>query len=175
MNFIFGRLIFFTLLTFSMLSADSGVLDITWPRPNKATLKPVAPYPVVLQEGTKNVHLPVYLTKSMAYDKNMVVVSGANFYSISMELEGASLLFEGDKTFQESVKPNNAEFQKIVKVSSSVEYIEAEGMMTAEFNRHGVNYAITIECESPKTDVRCTQKSLIETLYSGLIMVGGRP
>jgi hypothetical protein len=169
------RLILFITLTLAMLSADSGVLDIQWPRANNATLKPAAAYPAVLRNGTQNVHLPVYLTKSMAYDKNMVVVSGANFYSISFELNGASLLVEGDKTFQDSVQPNNAEFQKIVKISPSVEYIAAEGIMTAEFNRHGVNYAITIECESPKRDKRCSEKTLISKLYNDLIMVGGRP
>ena len=170
------RLIFFTLLTLTLLNGEGGVLDVDWSSIDKnQQQKPSAPYPAVLTEGIKNVHLPVYVTKSYAYDKTMVVVANGNFYSISFELEGASVLFEGDKTFQESVAPENPEFQKIVKQSPPVEYVEAEGIMSAEFNRHGANYVISIECEEPKKDKRCTETGLIKKLYTGLVMVGGRP
>jgi len=175
MHSIFWRLIFFISLSLSFLNGGGGVLDVDWSTIDKSQQKPSAPYPDVLTIGIKEVHLPVYLTKSYAYDENMVVVADENFYSISFELEGASLLFEGDKTFQESVDPTNPEFQKIVKQSPPVEYIGAEGMMTAEFTKHGVNYAITIECEDPKKDKRCSETDLIKSLYNGLAMVGGRP
>lgn len=168
------RLLYFIFISLSYLSAG-GVLDVDWSTIDKSQQKSIAAYPSVLTEGIKNVHLPVYVTKNYAYDKNMVVVSGANFYSISLELQGASLLFEGDKTFQVSVSPTNPEFQKIVKNRANVRYEESEGMMIADFSKHGVNYAITIECEEPKKDKRCMGTTLIESLYSGLTMVGGRP
>jgi len=170
------RLIFFILLSLSLLNAGGGVLEVDWSSISKGQQeKSSAVYPTVLTEGIKNVHLPVYLTKSYAYEKNMVVVADGEFYSISFELEGASVVFEGDKTFQESVSPSNPEFQKIVQETSSVEYVESEGMSVAEFNRHGVNYSVTVECENLKTDKRCTQKNFIQSLYNGLVMVGGRP
>jgi hypothetical protein len=168
------HLLYFIFLSYTFLNTG-GVLDVDWSSIDKSQQKSSAAYPSVLTEGIKNVHLPVYLTKSYAYDKNMIVVSGANFYSISLELEGAYLLFEGDKTFQVSVSPSNPEFQKIVQNSLPVKYEESEGMMMAEFAKHAVNYAITIECEEPKKDKRCTQITLIESLYSELTMVGGRP
>ena len=168
------RLLFFMILSYSFLSAG-GVLDVDWGSIDKSQQKSTATYPSVLREGIKNVRLPVYLTKNHAYDKNMVVVADANFYSISVEIEGAFLLFEGDKTFQVSVNHANPEFQKIVQNLVPVKYEESEGMMMAEFSKHGVNYSITIECESPKKDKRCTQTTLIESLYNGLTMVGGRP
>jgi hypothetical protein len=160
------------------VNAGGGILDVDWGSIDKSQQKPSAAYPSVLTEGIKNVHLPVYLTQSHAYDKNMVVVADANFYSISLDLQGASLLFEGDKTFQVSVNPSNPEFQilqEIVQDSVPVRYEESEGMMMAEFSKHAVNYAITIECEAPKKDKRCTETTLIESLYNGLTMVGGRP
>ena len=169
------RLLLLTILSFSFLNAQSGILDITWPTPNKSHQKASNPYPSVLLSGIKNVHLPVYLTKSMAYDKNMKVVADDNFYSISFVLNGAMVVFEGDKTFQESLPTSNVEFQKIVQSASMVEYIEAEGIMTAEFNKHGVNYSINIECDNPKKDKRCKESSFIETLYNSLVMVGGQP
>jgi hypothetical protein len=77
-----------------------------------------------------------------------------------------------------SVNPSNPEFQilqEIVQDSVPVRYEESEGMMMAEFSKHAVNYPITIECEEPKKDKRCTETTLIESLYNGLTMVGGRP
>jgi len=168
------RLIFFTLFTLTFLNAGGGVLDVDWSSIDNSQQKPSAPYPSVLRDGIKDVHLPVYLSSSYAYDKSMMVVAGENFYSISLKLDGASVVFEGDKTFQESVAPTNPEFQKIVKQTPPVEYVESEGMMIAEFNRHGVNYAITVECDEPKTDGRCTEQSFVQKLYGHLVMVGGR-
>ena len=169
------RYIYLAILSFSLLSAGGGVLPVNWSKINKSQQKPSAPYSKVLREGIKDTHLPVYLSKQFAYDKNMVVVAEKNFYTISMELSGATLSFEGDRTFQESVSPNNPEFQKIVKRSLPVEYLASEGMMTAEYSKNGINYDINIECEEPKKDKRCTEKTFIKRLYNTLVMVGGRP
>jgi len=168
------RLIFFTLFTLTFLNAGGGVLDVDWSSIDNSQQKASVPYPSVLRDGIKDVHLPVYLSSSYAYDKSMMVVAGQNFYSISFSLDGVSVVFEGDKTFQESVAPTNLEFQKIVKQTPPVEYVESEGMMIAEFNRHGVNYAITVECNKPKTDEHCTEKGFIQRIYTNLVMVGGR-
>ncbi len=170
------RYLFLLFISFSFLSANSGVLDVDWSSISKGVQqKPMAPFPKVLTKGVADVRLPVYLSKSLAYNKNMVVVADKNFYTISFELNGATVTFEGDRTFQESVAPTNSEFQKIAKKSAPVEYNLAEGIMSAEFNRHGVNYAISVECEEPKRDKRCKEATFIQKLYRGLIIVGGRP
>ena len=170
------RYIYLFIFSFSILSAG-GVLDVDWSSvaPKSGQQKASAPYPKVLIEGIKDVKLPVYLSSQFAYDKNMLVVADKDFYTISIELENAVVTFQGDRTFQESVAPTNPEFQKITKSSAPVEYLSAEGIMSALFNRHGVNYVINIECEEPKKDKRCTETSLISSLYNSLIMVGGRP
>lgn len=169
------RLIFLN-LSFMLLLQAGGLLDVDWSSVEKsAQQKTSKAYPKVLVEGIKEVRLPVYLSTSFIENKSMVVVADKGFYSISFSLNGATLLFEGDRTYQESVSPKNPEFQKIVQKAGALEISESEGVMVAEFKRHGVNYAISIECENPKTDKRCTQENFIKNLYGSLKMVGGHP
>jgi hypothetical protein len=94
------RLIFLTLFSLILVNAGGGILDVDWSKINKSQQKSSATYPSVLTEGIKNVHLPVYLTKNYAYDKNMVVVADANFYSISLDLQGASYFLRETKPFK---------------------------------------------------------------------------
>lgn len=168
------RLLFSMLLTYTFLNAG-GVLDIKWPSVSAGQQKARASYPKVLVEGTKDVRLPVYLSSSYAYDKNMLVVSDKDFYSISIFLNGAMVLFEGDRTYQESVSPKNPEFSKIIQKRKTVEFSKSEEIMVANFNRHGANYAISVECDKPKTDKRCTKEGFVRDLYNRIVMVGGRP
>ena len=171
------RHIYLFIFSFSILSAGGGVLDVDWSTvaPKSVQQKASAPYPKVLKDGVKDVHLPVYLSRQFAYNKNIVVVADKNFYTISINLDRAIVTFSGDRTYQESVSPNNPEFQKIAKATPPVEYNSAEGIMSAEFNRHGVNYRISIECEDPKKDKGCQKIDLISSLYNSLVIVGGRP
>ncbi len=168
------RLLFFSLCTLIALHAE-GVLEIDWSTVDVSSQQKAFSYPKDLIEGVKNVKLPVYLSAAYIYDKSMVVVSDKGFYSISFVLNGATLLFEGDRTYQESVSPQNLEFQKIVQKTTEVEVSQSEGIMMADFNQHGANYAISVECEKPKTDKRCTDENFIKTLYHDLKMVGGHP
>lgn len=168
------RLLLLTLFLISSLNSDSGILDIKWPKPNPQHQKPSKPYPDVLTKAIKNTKLPVYIPSSYAYDKKMIVVTDENFYTISFLLEGATLMIEGDKTFQQSISTSNQKFQKIMK-SSPIKFIQEEGIMSTDFNRHGVNYTFSVECDKPKTDERCKEESFLKNLYNRLIMVGGRP
>ena len=170
------RYIYLFIFSFSILNAGGGILDVDWSSiASKGQQKTYKPYPKILEEGIKDVHLPVYLSKQYVYDKNMAVVADKNFYTISIDLDEAVVTFSGDRTYQESVSPKNPEFQRIAKASPPVEYNSAEGIMSAMFNRHGVNYSINIECEDPKKDKRCQKVDFISSLYHSLTMVGGRP
>ncbi len=169
------RLLLSTVLLLSSLNAQSGILDIKWPKPNPKQQKPSTPYPNVLTKGIKETRLPVYLPSSFAYDKNMIVVANKNFYTISFILQGATLMVSGDKTFQETISSSNTDFKKMMKPSPAVEFMEEEGMRSANFNRHGANYELLVECEQPKKDKRCKEEGFLRKLYSKLIMVGGRP
>jgi hypothetical protein len=169
------HLLLTTLLLLSSLYAGGGILDVKWPKANPQQQKPSTPYPTVLTQGIKETKLPVYIPSSLAYDKKMVVVADKNFYTISFLLQGATFMVSGDKTFQESISTTNSTFQKMMETSTTVEFMEEEGIRTANFNRHGINYELLIECDNPKKDKRCTEENFIRKLYSKLIMVGGRP
>lgn len=168
------RLLFLLFISYTFLSAGGGVLEINWPKANNIQQKSTTPYPSVLTEGIKEVRLPVYLSSAYIYDKSMVVVADEFFYSISFDLEGAIILFEGDRTFQEKVSPSNPEFQKIMQKSKPVNFSVSEEIRLADFNRHGANYTISVECTKPKRDKRCTEETFIRNLYAGIRMVGGK-
>ena len=169
------RLLLLTIFLFSSLQAESGILDITWPKANAKHQKPSTPYPAVLSNGIANTKLPVYLPSSYVYDKNMAVVSKRDFYTISFTLNSAILMIAGDKTYQENVSKNDPKFKALMKTSSNIEFMQEEGMMSADFNRHGVNYSLLIECDDPKKDTRCTEETFLKDIYKRLIMVGGQP
>ena len=167
------RLLLLTIFLFSNLSAESGILEIKWPKLNPKYQKPAVPYPSVLSNGIENTKLPIYVPNSYAYDNNMIVVANENFYTISFMLDGATFMVSGDKTYQEKISKSDSKAAAIMK-QTSIEFVQAEGMMTTDFNRHGVNYSLLVECDKPKTDKRCTQKNFLKDIYKRLIMVGGK-
>jgi len=167
------RILLISIFLFSFSHAQSGLLDVVWPKPNLKQQKPSIPYPSVLTQGIKNTALPIYIPSNYAYDKKMIVVAEQNFYAISFLLDGAIINISGDKTYQETISSENPEFSAITKNTAPVEYNKAEGIVTANFNKHNVNYILSIECDDPESDQRCTI-SMVSTLYSKLIMVGGK-
>lgn len=168
------HLLFTILLSLSTLCADSGILNISWPSPNPKQEKPSKAYPSLLTEGIKETKLPIYIPNNYVYDEKMIVVADENFYSINFLLKDATFMVSGDRTYQESVSADDVEFKTIAENVSKVEFVHAEGMMTTDFNRHGINYSILVECDKPKTDKRCNDEAFIKELYNRLIMVGGK-
>ncbi|CAA6823559.1 MAG: Unknown protein [uncultured Sulfurovum sp.] len=171
MHLIFATLCLSTLL----LNGGGGVLDVNWSTIQKTQQKSMAAYPKVLVDGIKKVKFPVYLSSNYAYNKEMSVVADKYFYAISFNLDKAMVLFEGDRTFQESVDANSPEFKKIIEKLKPVEFSQSEGVRIASYQRHGVNYSISVECEQPDKDKRCTEETFVKALYSSIIMTGGQP
>ena len=167
------RLLLTTLLLISSLSAESGILDIEWPKIDPKHQKPSTPYPDVLTKGIKDTKLPVYVPSNYAYDKKMGVVADKNFYTISFFIDKATIMIAGDRSFQETISKSDAKFQKVIK-ESPVEFIEDEGVMSTDFNRHGVNYTLSVECEDYTEDKRCKDESFLRNIYNRLIIVGGK-
>jgi len=166
------RLLLITLLLISSLNAESGILDIEWPKIDPAHQKPSIPYPDVLTKGIKDTKLPVYIPSTYAYDKKMVVIADKNFYTISFFIDKAIVMMAGDRTFQETISSTDSKFQKVIQ-PSPVDFVEEEGIMSSDFNRHGVNYTLSIECDDYKTDIRCKEEDFLRNIYNRLILVGG--
>jgi hypothetical protein len=161
------------LFLLSSLHAESGILEIKWPQSNLQQQKPLNPYPTVLTNGIKDTLLPIYIPSSYAYDTKMIVVADKNFYTISFFIDKATVMMAGDKTFQESISISDSKFQKVIH-PSPIEFLDDEGIMSIDFNRHGVNYTLSIECDDYQTDKRCKEEVFLKNLYNRLIMVGGK-
>jgi len=167
------RLLLLPLLFASFLYSQNGILNVSWPILNIEHQKPSVPYPLILTNSIKNTKLPVYIPSSYVYDKQMIVVSDENFYTISFFIKNATIMIAGDRTFQETISNSDMELQRLLK-TSSLEFIQEEGIMNIDFNRHGVNYTLSIECNNPREDKRCTEENFLYKIYNKLIIVGGK-
>ena len=159
-------------LSISELGAG-GLLEVHWPKAKSHNEKVKRTYPTALKQATDTVSLPIYIPRFYVYDKTMSIVSDKNFYTITIFFKGATLMISGDRTYQQKVTSTNKQFQKMMKASPTT-FTQAEGMMTTDFNRHGVNYALVLECDSPKSDKRCTKETFLKQIFNGLIIVGGK-
>ncbi len=166
--------LFLTLLLVlsAQLCAD-GLLDVTWPKPTQQYEKQRKDYPLALKKAVKDITLPVYLPRSYLGDKSLFLVSDANFYTATIILDGAILNITGDRTYQQKVKSGDLKFKKMIK-DKKVTFINAEGIMRSDFNRHNVNYTLEIECDAPKEDARCLQEDFLKKIYHELTLVGGK-
>ena len=156
-----------------MLSAESGLLEVIWPKIDKQQLQMQKAYPSNLKEKVAGVTLPVYIPRRYIYNQTMSIVADASYYTITVHLDKARLMITGDRTYQESVDKADAAFQKMMK-SNTVEFVHAEGMMMTDFNRHGVNYTLMLECDQPKSDKRCSDEKFLRNLYEELTIIGGK-
>ncbi|MCH9741449.1 MAG: hypothetical protein K0U38_11520 [Epsilonproteobacteria bacterium] len=167
-----------TLLTFSMvmltlLNADGGILEVKWPKVDAQHQKVQKAYPEILRKGIAEVKLPVYLPKSYIYNQKMSIIGDENYYAITLYLKGATLFISGDRTYQQKVVSGANKLKTIMK-ASKVAFNHAEGMMMTDFNRHGVNYTLSLECDLPANDKRCNEEAFLRKIYSELTIVGGK-
>jgi hypothetical protein len=161
------------LIAFGLLHAE-GVLEVEWPKPNKQRQKSMKAYPKALKNKIKDVKLPVYLPRYYIYKKEMLIVSDKLFYTATIPLQGATLMITGDRTYQQKVKSDNKQLKANLKAVDT-KFVHTEGMMSTSFNRHGINYSLVLECDSPNKDKRCREDKFLKKIYNGLIVVGGRP
>ncbi len=166
------RFILILLMSYSLIYGG-GLLEVEWPKQTKQHQKSMKAYPKVLKDAIKDVRLPVYLPRGYIYDKSMSIISDENFYAITIFLKGASLMITGDRTYQQKVKSGGEQLKTKMKTVDA-KFIQAEGIMSTNFNRHGVNYSLSIECDSPNRDKRCREDNFLKKLYSELLLVGGK-
>lgn len=164
-------------LTISIVSAEPKVLVIDWPAPQKLKSGMTVlsarsvPYPLGLVDKANEVHLPVYVPSVYAYQKTLQMVGENDFYAVTIPLSKATIFIAGDRTYQQDSSVTASVSASIDEVN----FIRAEGMVSVDFNRHGANYTLSIECDQPDDDQRCTQTDFLQQIYGDLVMVGGQP
>jgi len=162
----------FLLQAMERVEVENGLLQVDLSDPTIQHYKHKRSAPTALQKRLKGVTLPVYLPKRYANSKNIIIVADKNFYNITVPLSKASLMISGDRTFQQKIVSGGENMEKTMKLLDS-KFIISEGIMGVDFSRHGVNYSLSVECENPYKDKRCTRKSFLKGLYNELILVGG--
>jgi hypothetical protein len=128
--------------------------------------------PTPLQKRVSVVAMPVYMPKEFIKNRDITIVADKNFYTISIPLKGALLMISGDRTYQQKVISGGEKLEKMMKLTDS-KFMISEGIMGVDFQRHGVNYSLSVECDDPYEDSRCTKKSFLKKIYNDLILVGG--
>jgi hypothetical protein len=161
------------LSTLTILLLGDGLLEVAWPKNTLLYQKQQKHYPLALKRAIKDITLPLYLPQSYLEDKSLFLVSDANFYTATVTLEGAVLTITGDRTYQQKIKTKNKILKKRIE-DKKVTFNHAEGLMMTDFNRHNINYTLSIECEDPQKDQRCTQEGFLRRVYKELVMVGGK-
>jgi hypothetical protein len=87
-------------------------------------------------------------------------------------------MISGDRTYQERIssKTNKAVANQLkAKMKAlSNKFIKAEGIISVDFQRNGVNYSLILECDSPTLDKRCKEDNFLRKVYNGLVLIGGK-
>ena len=165
------HIIILLLISFYTIFADGGILKVDWSTISTTNQK-LKVIPKELRDKIKDVTLPVYLPNYYINSKNIKVVADKNFYAITVFLKGVRLLVRGDRTYQMAIEDNNHQF-KIEKPSID-KIIHAEGMATIDFQRHGIDYSMVLECDNPDRDKRCREDNFLKDLYRRLSFIGGK-
>ena len=163
------RFILTWLLAFSLLYG--GLLEVEWPKPTKQHQKSMKAYPKALKDKIRDITLPVYLPRYYIYKKEMSIVSDKVFYTASIPIKGATIMITGDRSYQQKIKSKQL---KANLKAVNAKFVRAEGMMSTSFNRHGINYSLVIECDSPNRDKRCIEDKFLRKVYGELVLVGGK-
>ncbi|HHL19429.1 MAG TPA: hypothetical protein ENJ33_06815 [Thiothrix sp.] len=165
------------LFVISIVSAEPKVLVIDWPVTQKLKSSMTVlsarsmPYPSGLIDKANAVHLPVYLPSAYAYQETLQMVGEGDFYTVTVPLSAATVFITGDRTYQQD---SNA-VTSVSTLAKELSFIRAEGMVSVDFNRHGANYTLSIECDQPDDDQRCTQTRFLQQVYADLVLIGGQP
>lgn len=170
-------------LAIGVASASPKVLVIDWSfmnaNPNFKTKGMTVlstrnlPYPQGLVDKASMVRLPVYMPAAYVAEPALQMVGDNDFYTVTIPLPQASLFMTGDRAYQQDSTATVGNV--LAPPVSELSFVRSEGMVSVDFNRHGANYTLSIECEQPDRDERCMQTNFLQQAYADLVMVGGQP
>jgi len=119
--------------------------------------------------------LPAQALLDMGPNPSVMLFPNRDFYTASMR--GNVLLVEVFGTRLIQVEAPDA--RSVARLRN----VDGDGFLVQQteygreinFNRYGAAYSITIECDQPQTDIRCTGASYGRNLAQSLLIVGGTP
>jgi hypothetical protein len=156
-----------------IVRSGGGILPVDWSSADKTYIKKTRSLPTSLQKAVKDVTMPVYIPKAYANEKNLAIVAQPDFYAITIPFKDATMMISGDRTYQQEIISGGEQIKANMKNVAN-KFIRSEGILSRDFNRHGANYTLSIECNQPKQDSKCTQDSFLKGMYDSLVLVGGK-
>ena len=176
------RIISLLVLSFGLVSmlgatevvrSGGGILSVDWSSTDGSYIKKTRSMPTALQKAVKDVTMPVYIPKAYANEKNLAVVALTDFYAITIRFSDATMMISGDRTYQQEIVSGGEQIEANMK-KVAFKFIRSEGILSTDFNKHGVNYTLSIECDQPNKDSKCTKDAFLKKMYKSLLLVGGK-
>ncbi|MBR9826469.1 MAG: hypothetical protein GYB36_11805 [Alphaproteobacteria bacterium] len=97
-----------------------------------------------------------------------------NFYTLS--IRGPRILIEVFGTRLAHAEPPDAASERRLRArASNFDISQTRYGIEVNFNRYGAAYSITIECDNPRTDPRCSETNYARRLAETLVIAAGSP
>jgi hypothetical protein len=135
-----------------------------------------ASLPTSLRRAIAGVDLPVLLPAPEALGEaepyeRATLIHRSGWYSISLRLEGASLVFTGNRLAH--ARPEAA--LEASPDASAPRLGRTHGIVDVSFVRFGVAYGLHVECAAPSADPRCLEDDFALGLVGAMRVSDGAP
>ena len=130
--------------------------------------------------GIVSTRLPVLLPTLSALGledaPQVMLFPNEDFYTASMQGNGLLVEVFGTRLINLTVAPGARSVRNLLASDNDGFRVErTEYGRELSFNRYGAAYTITIECDEPQTDPRCSEAEFGRNLARSLLIVGGSP
>lgn len=166
-------LLLYSLYGMEIKEVENGLLKVDWSTVDQSEIKKNRSRSSAFERAIKDVDMPIYIPKRYLHSKDLIVVADSGFCIITIPIKGASVMVSVDRTFQKQIVSGGEDMKKLMKSQLS-KFVRSEGIMSVDFSKHGINYSMSVECDKPNGDKRCTRESFLRGLYSELVVVGGK-
>ena len=119
--------------------------------------------------------LPAQALLDMGANPTVLLFPSENFYTASMTGNGLLVEVFGTRLIQAEAPDGRAAVRLNSVDSDGFRVQQTEYGREISFNRYGAAYSITLECDQPQTDMRCSDASYGRDLARSLLIVGGTP
>lgn len=130
-------------------------------------------------ENARFTHLPVLVPQrdalGMSSEPVTLLFPHEFFYALSITGEGVVIEVFGTRLVH-AVAPDAISQRRLSAGGPGAYRISAtEYGRELHFNRFGAAYSVTVECEEPETDARCSSDDYARALADSLVIVAGSP
>ncbi|MDG1417400.1 MAG: hypothetical protein P8P99_06340 [Maricaulis sp.] len=120
--------------------------------------------------------LPPVIALGMENDPRVMLFPNEDFYTASIQGEGVLIEVFGTRLVNIATPPNPRAVRALLaNDGDGFRVSQTEYGREISFGRYGAAYTITIECDAPETDARCSEPDFGRNLGRALLIAGGAP